>query len=80
LNGSTFCTGDSIQLAIQTNASILPGNQYVIQLSDATGSFVNPNVLTTIYSASSSPLKVQIPNATAQGSAYRIRVISSHLI
>ncbi|MCB0470938.1 MAG: gliding motility-associated C-terminal domain-containing protein, partial [Flavobacteriaceae bacterium] len=61
-------------------SGVSPSNQFIIEMSDADGSFANPTVLLTTAAGSitTSPatLNFQIPTETA-GEGYRIRIKST---
>ncbi len=74
------CTsGDNGTVDITTTDVFTAGNIYTVELSDASGSFAAPTTIGTLASTSNGPLNINftIPQATAAGSGYRIRVISS---
>jgi hypothetical protein len=61
-----------------TNGPFLSNNQFIFQLSDATGSFANPVTLGTTSSTESIPFFIStIPVTTPAGSGYRMRVVST---
>jgi len=70
----TVCAGNSVSIAFSTTGSFGAGNQFTVQLSDATGSFAAPLATAT---GASSPISLTIPTTVATGS-YKIRVISSN--
>jgi plastocyanin len=70
----TVCAGGSVSIAFSTTGSFGAGNQFTVQLSDATGSFAAPLATAT---GVSSPISLTIPTTVATGS-YKIRVISSN--
>jgi plastocyanin len=70
----TVCAGNSVSIAFSTTGSFGAGNQFTVQLSDATGSFTAPLATAT---GASSPISLTIPTTVATGS-YKIRVISSN--
>jgi plastocyanin len=69
----TVCAGNSVSIAFSTTGSFGAGNQFTVQLSDATGSFAAPLATAT---GASSPISLTIPTTVATGS-YKIRVVSS---
>jgi hypothetical protein len=56
-----------------------PGNDFTAQLSDSSGSFLNPVNIGTVTSTQSGTITAVIPAGTVPGTHYRIRVISSNL-
>ena len=77
--GVDCTTGATGTVNITTTDVFTAGNTYTVQLSDASGSFAAPTTIGTLASTSNGPLNINftIPQATAAGSGYRIRVISS---
>ncbi len=61
------------------NGPWLTNNQFVLQLSDATGSFTNPVQLATTTSTDANPFysSVFIPTTVPAGAGYRLRVAST---
>jgi hypothetical protein len=70
----TICTGATISVPFTTTGGVFDvGNQYIVQLSDASGeNFVS---LETIGIAS--PLSARIPNGLSDADTYKIRVVST---
>ncbi len=71
ITGSPFCNGASVSVPFTFTGSL---TSFTAQLSDASGSFTSP---TTIGTGTSSPINATLPSAIANGSGYRIRVIST---
>ncbi len=81
IGGSPYCvtasTGASISVPF-TSAGTFSSNTYTAQLSSSAGSFASPTTLGTLVSnANSGTISGTIPAATATGTGYLIRVISS---
>lgn len=57
-----------------------PSNSYIVQLSDATGSFATPVQIgiSSNNSSNSGTLNFTIPETLASGNAYRIRIVSTN--
>jgi len=53
------------------------GNQFIVQLSNSNGLFINPSVIGTSKATSNKPIKVTIPNNLIEGNNYKIRVIAT---
>lgn len=70
----TICTGTTISVPFTTTGGVFDeGNQYIVQLSDASGeNFVS---LETI--GITSPLSARIPNGLSDADTYKIRVVST---
>lgn len=73
-------TGTSGTIDISSTGTFNSGNNYMIQLSDASGSFTSPTNIGTIASTSNTENGVlfTIPAGTASGSGYRIRIVSTN--
>lgn len=73
-----FCAGQGIQVSYSTTGTFDVGNDFIIQLSDATGSFASPTVIGVISSsASAGQINAAIPQNAIAGNGYRIRVVST---
>ncbi|MCB0699335.1 MAG: T9SS type A sorting domain-containing protein [Chitinophagales bacterium] len=75
---SVLCTGDTAQVAITVRKKLNSGNVFTAQLSDASGSFASPTAIGTLASDTTGTITCVIPNTVANGTGYRIRVISSN--
>ena len=75
-SSATVCPGRNVAVTITTTGSFSANNQFSIQLSDVIGFFpASPTVIGT--SSTTGLVSVTIPTGTADGSGYRIRVVSS---
>lgn len=75
---STTFNNYNVSFSFSPVSNIGSGNVFTIQLSDSTGSFVNPTVLTTT-TTTTSPVNVSFPFPTSvNGNNYRIRIKSSN--
>lgn len=78
IGSSTFCAGQSISVPYQASSNFLSNNFLTLQLSDATGSFSNPTIITTLNTISSNGvINGIIPSNVIRGNAYRIRIVAS---
>jgi hypothetical protein len=76
--GSPFCAGSVISVPFTSSGSF-SGNTYTAQLSNSVGSFASPVSIGTLTSdANSGSISATMPAATATGSGYLVRVISSN--
>ncbi len=75
INPTAICGGSNVVVNYATAGPASTGT-YVVQLSDATGSFATPTTLTTVSSTSTS-LTVNVPATTANGTAYKMRVVNT---
>lgn len=75
---STVCAGDAVNVNITANGTISAGNDYSIQLSDATGGFSTPITIGTLNSnAATATIPCIIPDGTPSGTGYKLRVVTS---
>ena len=74
LTQSAFCPGASVSVGFTPVGTFNTGNSYVVQLSNASGSFSSPVV---IGSGTTSPIVATIPTGTSSGTGYLLRVVSS---
>jgi|GEM_PF-2468123 len=78
VNGTTFCAGVPINATTITSGSFNAGNIFSAMLSDASGSFASGITVLTITSGDAgSTFTTALPNVTAQGTQYRIKVMAS---
>ena len=78
---STFCAGASINVPFTSAGTFNSGNTYTVELSDPTGSFVNPvNIGSLNATGNSGTISATIPFDAAEGTGYRVRVVSSNLV
>jgi hypothetical protein len=74
---STLCGGSNFNLSF-TSIDVGGANVFTAQLSNASGSFVNPvSVGKLIGNASGGQINVTIPSNTPAGNGYRVRIRSS---
>jgi len=79
LSGSTYCGGDPITVDYTVTGSFVPGNNFILQLSDANGSFQGGIYnLGSVASTSSGSISGTIPDNVTDGTKYRVRVIGSN--
>lgn len=78
---SSFCAGSEVNINYTvSNGNIFVGNQYLVQLSDGSGSFANPTTIAAIPSTNlTGILQATIPSITSSGTAYKIRVQSTNV-
>jgi len=77
--GTTFFEGDALSVDyIASGGTWNSGNVFTAQLSDASGSFASPVAIGTINSQVSGTISATIPSGTLEGTAYRIRIVSSN--
>lgn len=83
ISGSPFCVSTAsaaVTVPYSSTAVYVATNTFTAQLSDATGSFATPTTIGTVPNSvlPSGTISATIPAGTADGTAYRIRVVSSN--
>ena len=76
ISGNVFCAGSSVYVPYTLLGNFNPTNNFIVQLSDSSGSFLSPDSLGYKATNLADSIKVQIPINTIGGSHYRIRVVS----
>ena len=74
LTPAQVCAGGTVSVAFSTTGSFGAGNQFEVQLSDASGSFTAPIATAT---GAASPITLTVPAGTASGT-YKVRVRSTN--
>lgn len=78
VTGTSFCAGSNITVPYSSTGTFNAGNTFTVQLSDASGNFSSPVSIGSITSTSGSgSIQATIPQGTALGSSYKVRVVSS---
>lgn len=78
VSGTVFCVGDSITVTYSVGGSFNPGNAFIVQLSNAKGSFDSAfRNMASVSSTLSGTLGFRIPTDLPSGNLYRVRVIGS---
>jgi PKD repeat protein len=72
-----FCAGEEFEIAYTAAGAFTPQNSFVIQMSDANGSFSTFKSIGSLRTTSSGTITATIPTDIANGTAYRLRVMSS---
>jgi hypothetical protein len=80
ISPTTFCSGSSVNVPFTITGTFTSGNVFTAQLSNASGSFSSPVTIGTLTGTTSGTISATIPIATASGTGYRIRVVSSNPI
>lgn len=79
-NAGTYCAGAPLSIGFTAVGELLTGNEYWLQLSNASGSFSNPIPVATISgTALTNTFTTVIPTGTPSGTGYRLRVVSTNL-
>ncbi len=76
------CEGNSYDVQFTSSGAYATGNIFTVQLSNANGSFAAPVTIGSLTAAPSgcevpNTVSVSIPQGTANGEGYRMRVVSS---
>jgi uncharacterized repeat protein (TIGR02543 family) len=74
---TSICAGATISVPYTITGTFTAGNVFTAQLSSSDGAFTSPVAIGTLTSTAAGTITATIPTATAQGSGYRIRVVSS---
>ena len=75
---AAYCAGQAVNVPFKSFISMAPGNTYYAQLSDKKGRFANAVTIGSLStSASTGSIPALIPDTMPEGTAYRIRVIST---
>jgi hypothetical protein len=79
VSATALCAGSPISVNFTTPCAFANTNSFIAQLSNASGSFTSPVTIGTlaVYAAGSYTINATIPAATATGTGYLVRVISS---
>ena len=74
---TTICPGATIYVPFTVSGTFQSGNTFTAQLSNSSGNFNNATSIGTLNSSNSGTVTCTIPNATAAGTGYRIRIVAS---
>ncbi|MBB1284478.1 T9SS type A sorting domain-containing protein [Flavisolibacter sp. BT320] len=77
LPATSYYKGAMVSITYTAQGSFGPDNLFIAQLSDTTGSFLNPVVIGSVKASTSGAINVTIPYTTPAASGYRIRVVSN---
>jgi PKD repeat protein len=72
-----FCAGDQFEIAYTAAGYTSSKNSFVIQMSDASGSFFTFKSIGSVRTTNSGNITATIPNDVKNGIGYRFRVMSS---
>ncbi len=76
---TTVCPGGVVSIPYSVSGTFVASNVFSAQLSDVTGIFsANPPVIGTVSSTTAGAISATIPPSTANGTGYRIRIVSSN--
>jgi|GEM_PF-1258477 len=75
---TTRCARDSFEISYDATGTYNSGNVFNVQLSNASGSFASPTVIGSYTGTKSAIVKVALPSHLADGTGYKIRVVSTN--
>lgn len=78
LVSNSICAGSTIDVTYAVDGPANAGNIFTAQLSNASGNFSSPTNIGTLSSVNAGTIAATIPSGTANGTGYRIRVVSSN--
>ena len=76
----SYCPGSSFSVNYTITGSFNTGNEFRVQLSDASGNFIDGDNSSNIIGSISSAMGITatLPNTQAAGMGYRVRVVSTN--
>ena len=78
LSANRACAGDVISLKYYSDSIFLTSNTFQLQLSDSSGSFTTPQILSTITSTvSNGTIQGTLPSSLLSSNHYKLRIVSS---
>lgn len=79
ISTTSICAGSDITANYTASGLLFSENEFVLQLSNASGSFAFPIDLARVTSTSSGAITATIPDGTLSGTGYKLRVVSTAL-
>lgn len=76
-NVNNICAGDSFYISYGITNPFRIGNKFYVQLSNASGSFANPDTIGSLTSSDVGTILCVIPKSTPGGTGYKVRIVSS---
>lgn len=73
----SYCSGDQLSVGYSIAGVFDVNNVFSVQLSDASGSFSNPQVIGSLNSDVSGSILINMPTLTSSASGYRMRIVST---
>jgi hypothetical protein len=73
----TVCAGSTIPVSFSVSRPLNPDNKFIVQLSNAVGSFTAPATIGTLDGTSSGTINAVIPVNVVAGTGYKVRVVST---
>jgi len=78
LSFSEVCVGATVSVDYSATGNFVPGNAFILQISDAEGSFGNFLNIGSMTSTTSGTITAALPGSIPPGNHYRVRVIASN--
>jgi len=75
---ANLCAGTTIKVPIFPEGTFGVGNQFIVELSDASGSFSSPTNIGTVTATTADSVTITIPTTTPAGFQYLMRVRSTN--
>ena len=73
---TVWCPGDTVRIVYGVNQPFRAGNAFTVQLSNTTGSFVNPVNIGSRSDTTGDTIICVVPLNTPVGTGYRIRIVA----
>ncbi len=73
----SYCSGSQLTIGYTIQGVFDSGNVFSVQLSNASGSFANPQVIGSISEDNSGTILVTLPSVVNSSSGYRMRIVST---
>ncbi len=73
----SYCSGDQLSVGYSIAGVFDANNVFSVQLSDASGSFSNPQIIGSLNSDVSGSILISMPTLTSSASGYRMRIVST---
>lgn len=75
---NVICAGSTIAVPFTSTGVFSTGNQFILQLSNSTGSFANPVNLDTLGGINPGTVVAQLPGNLSLGNGYKLRFLSTN--
>jgi hypothetical protein len=75
----SLCHGASFAIPFNVNRTLEPGNNFIAQLSNGSGTFSSPIEIGSLSATTSGEIQVSIPENIETGNNYRIRIITTSI-
>lgn len=75
---NVICAGSTLAVPFTSTGVFNPGNQFILQLSNSTGSFANPVNLDTLTGTNPTTVVATLPGNLSLGNGYKVRFLSTN--